>query len=290
MKASSSSIIVLAAAFVGCFSTTWAWSPVRHGRLPSPTTRSSSSREKNILFKTTLFATLDDQTTLVSFATGDNDDDNNDNNNMVTTTTVAANATAATQTINDRLLKEVEEQLGTGGGGGRNPRVQAFYKSLGIEDRMNKTPEEREAALEAARDLNGVNPLVAFGGALFALGGAYGLWLGTGMLAEFFVMHPVDTVDAPYFVQRASAVVRNVAMGMSSLASGFFGVTGVGLLLLSVRVGYGVLTGELDPTPFTPKKVLMENYLEENNDNNLDLSNVWDLMMGGTGRRRRRRK
>ena len=71
-----------------------------------------------------------------------------------------------------------------------------------------------------------------------------------------------------YFVIRSAQVVRNVAMGLISLASGFFGVTGLGIFLLGVRVAYGVTTGELDPTP-----------IKQNQKEKVDMPNVWDLML-----------
>ena len=43
-------------------------------------------------------------------------------------------------------------------------------------------------------------------------------------------------------------------MGVSSLASGSFGVIGLGIFLLGLRVAYGVATGELDPTPIKQPK------------------------------------
>ena len=63
-------------------------------------------------------------------------------------------------------------------------------------------------------------------------------------------------------------------MGILSLASGFFFVTGLGIFLLGVRVAQGVASGELDPT----RKSVEEEVV---------LPNVWDLMMMGKKPRRR---
>jgi hypothetical protein len=130
-----------------------------------------------------------------------------------------------------------------------------------------------QAALEQARDLNGVNPVVALVGGCFALAAAAGLWYGTGQLGNFFSLHPVDS--EVYFVIRTAQVVRNIAMGLISLASGFFGVTGVGIFLLGVRVAYGVMTGELDPTPIV-----------QNKSDKTDMPNMWDLMLNKRPTRR----
>lgn len=181
---------------------------------------------------------------------------------------------AATGTVNERLLAELEQVADKEKYGARSP----MGKKLGLESfRSSKTDQEREAAIQEARNLNGVNPIVAIGGSLFALAAAAALWWLTNYLAEFFALHPVDS-DV-YFVSRVSAVFRNVAMGLVSLASGFFGVTGLGILLLGLRVAYGVATGELDPTP-----------LKKNKEDQVELPNVWDLMLNKKPDRRRNRK
>ena len=128
---------------------------------------------------------------------------------------------AATSTVNERLMQEIQSQSDT----------QKYGKSdLFAEFRSKKTEEERRASIEEAKDLNGVNPLVCIGGAAFAWVCAGGLWLFTTYLGVMFASHPVDT-DV-YFIQRTVGVFRNVVMGLSSLASGFFGVVGFGILKL----------------------------------------------------------
>ena len=64
--------------------------------------------------------------------------------------------------------------------------------------------------------------------------------------------HPLET-DL-YFAQRLADVFRNAVMGVSSLASGFFGIIGLGIFVLGLRVAYGVATGEVDPTPIKQPK------------------------------------
>ena len=100
------------------------------------------------------------------------------------------------------------------------------------------------------------------------------LWKATTVVGVFFALHPVES-DA-IFIQRTATVFRNVVVGLISLASGFFGVTGIGILLLAIRVGYGVVTGELDPTP-----IVSSNQSNKAGDDNMkvDMSNVWDMMM-----------
>ena len=100
-----------------------------------------------------------------------------------------------------------------------------------------------------------------------------GLWLLTQSFASYFALHPSDS-DV-YFVERVTLLSRNIIIGLSALASGFFGVTGIGILLLAIRVGYGVATGELDPTP------IVSNQSTTTSDDSMkvDMSNVWDMMM-----------
>ena len=61
-------------------------------------------------------------------------------------------------------------------------------------------------------------------------------------------------------------------MGMISLASGFFGVTGLGIFGMGVRVGYGVMTGELDPTPIKSRTAKAK-------ESSVDFGNMMNLMM-----------
>jgi hypothetical protein len=177
---------------------------------------------------------------------------------------------AATNTINERLMAELKEARGQEKGS-----KSSVGKKLGLDTfRSDKTEEEREAAIQEARNLNGVNPAVALAGSAFALAAAAGLWALTNFLAEYFVLHPIESDT--YAVERVTAVMRNVVMGIVALASGFFGVTGLGIFLLGVRVAYGVATGELDPTPIKKCK-----------QDEVEMPNVWDLMMNkkpGRGR------
>lgn len=175
--------------------------------------------------------------------------------------------------VNDRLLVELQQAAALEKSGIRNPSLKenrlmkaaSFFKS-------SKTDAERKAAIAEAQNLNGVNPVTTLFGSIFALLCAAGLWYATQSLAEYFALNPPDPNDA-YFVVRVTSVSRNVVMGLSALASGFFGVTGFGILLLALRVGWGVITGELDPAPPTPTRSTT------NSVDNFELDNVWDLML-----------
>lgn len=175
---------------------------------------------------------------------------------------------AAINTINERLLAELEEARNKEKYGSRSGS-----KRFRFELRPPKSDEEKRAAIEEARNLNGVNPVVTIIGAIVALAMAGGLWFLTNYLGEFFALHPVES--ELYIVERITAVFRNVVIGLVSLASGFFGVTGMGIFLLGARVAYGVVTGELDPTPI--KKKASEEPV---------MPNVWDLMLNKRPSRR----
>jgi Protein of unknown function (DUF3082) len=181
---------------------------------------------------------------------------------------------AQTGTVNERLMLELEEEKEKEKFGARSK----LGKKLGLSSfRSRKTDAERAAAIVAARDLNGVDPFVTVGGGIFALAAAYALWTATNFLAAFFGLHPVESDF--YFVERSAAVFRNVAMGLVSLACGFFGVTGLGIFLLGVRVAYGVLKGELDPTPIKKPK-----------SDEVEMPNIWELMTTTKPGRRGKKK
>lgn len=178
---------------------------------------------------------------------------------------------AQTGTVNERLMQELQDAKQKEKFGARSK----FKNFDGF--RSQKTDEEREAAIAAARNLNGVNPIVTTIGGLLALAAAFGLWNLTTMAAGFFSAHPV--VSDFYVVERLAAVFRNIVIGIISLATGFFGVTGLGIFLLGVRVAYGVATGELDPSPLPEQQKQKE-----------ELPNVWDLMLNKKPTRRNKKK
>eukprot|EP00563_Minutocellus_polymorphus_P002820 CAMPEP_0181032862 /NCGR_PEP_ID=MMETSP1070-20121207/6955_1 /TAXON_ID=265543 /ORGANISM="Minutocellus polymorphus, Strain NH13" /LENGTH=274 /DNA_ID=CAMNT_0023110261 /DNA_START=59 /DNA_END=885 /DNA_ORIENTATION=+ len=187
--------------------------------------------------------------------------------------TTDTSTTAATNTVNARLQAELAAASDAEKAGGKSrlaKQVKAAFKS-------ERTDEERQRSIEEARNLNGVNPLVAGGSGLVAFGGSFALWTATSFIADLFASNPVETDF--YTAARLSGVFRNVIIGLFSLASGFFGVIGLGLVLLGGRVAIGVLTGELDPTPIRKRK-----------DQEVEMPNVVDLMMNKKPGRRGGRK
>jgi Protein of unknown function (DUF3082) len=196
-----------------------------------------------------------------------------DNNNNANTN---AGDGVATNTINQRLLAELQqaeqkEKFGPRSSMGKKLRLVDGY------GRQRKTDEQIKAAIAEARDLNGVNPIVAIVGSFFALAVAAILWISTNKLGGWFIAHPPET--EVYFVMRTAQVFRNLVMGLISLASGFFGVTGLGIFLLGVRVAYGVAIGELDPTPIQKKSKNLGNTPDDLPTSAVNLGNMMDLMM-----------
>lgn len=226
---------------------------------------------KQQLFTTTgndaRFVTSNGQISLVLLheSMGGNNQGDETNKDDAAATDEIGVTTAATNTVNERLMNELQEATETEKFGAKGKR-RSLVDGYG---RRRKSDEEIKVAIAEARDLNGVNPVVAIVGSFFAFGVAGALWIGTNKLGTYFASHPPET--EVYFVQRTAQVFRNVVMGMISLASGFFGVTGVGIFSMGVRVAYGVATGELDPTPIknrsTPAK------------KSVDVGNMMDLMM-----------
>eukprot|EP00977_Amphora_coffeiformis_P029402 scaffold40415_cov168-Amphora_coffeaeformis.AAC.1 len=155
---------------------------------------------------------------------------------------------ASTRTVNERLLAELQQAADKEKYGNRSELTKKFSLDM---FQSTKTDEERRLAIEEARNLNGVNPVVTGVASVVALAAAFGLWIATTKLGVFFATHPVDSDW--YVVQRSTAVFRNVAVGLVSLAAGFCGVTGLGIGLLTGRVAVGVVKGELDPTPLPTK-------------------------------------
>ena len=211
-----------------------------------------------------------------------NNNNNNINSDDQRSTTIVASfgadggsgsgGGAATNTVNERLMSEIQASLNKEKYGS-STKTREYFK----EFRSQKSDVERQRSIDEARDLNGVNPLVCIGGAGFAWLCAGGLWWLTTFLGTLFALHPVND-DSIYFVQRMASVFRNVIVGLSSLASGFFGVVGVGIFLLGVRVAYGVMMGELDPTPIKRPK-----------SEEIVMPDVWGLMMGKKPDRRGKR-
>lgn len=94
-------------------------------------------------------------------------------------------------------------------------------------------------------DLNGIPPLKPFLFSAVALCMCLLSWQAAVFLAQHFAVQLLNSDIYP--LQRASVVSRNLLVGITTLAAGFSGVVGVGLLGLGAQVAWGVSRGELDP-------------------------------------------
>jgi len=199
-------------------------------------------------------------------------------------------APAKTNTVNTRLAAELEQAMGSKGAqfvpaatqdkseGGTAPSEPGKLFKMLSTDGKGKTEEQRQKRIDEARDLNGVNPAVAAIGSASALAVGFLIWQATISVSTFFAMHPVDT-DI-YTLQRLSGLFRTVVVGATALASGFFGVCGLGLAGLAVKVAAGIAAGELDPTPIVKKRTGIEIVRGERAEGDVGVPNILDLMMG----------
>mmetsp|Transcript_23418 Transcript_23418/g.42274 ORF Transcript_23418/g.42274 Transcript_23418/m.42274 type:complete len:245 (-) Transcript_23418:57-791(-) len=133
--------------------------------------------------------------------------------------------TALSQRLRTRLAKEIAAQ---------ETQVQAV------------PTEDQKRIVQQDVDLNGIDPVTCIFGSIPTAGLSWGFWEFTGKAAEWFVNHPVETDFYP--AQRFNFVFQAAVVGLSSLAAGIFGFTALGIFLLGLRVSFGALTGELDPS------------------------------------------
>lgn len=124
-------------------------------------------------------------------------------------------------TPNARIMKQVQETM----------------DRLGVSE----TPPA-PAPLRRPIDISSVNPANAFLGAAGAAICSYAAWYMLNSTVRFAVMHPMD--EQVYIVQRVTVVIRTALVSLFALASGFSGVTSLGLTLLGLRTSYAAITGE----------------------------------------------
>ena len=128
-------------------------------------------------------------------------------------------------------------------------KSSSTFGSMTIEDLKKRMipleNAEGKPLPQRTEDLNGINPLVPllFSSIPFAMAFA-GYKVSSYLTANFAVQFLTSDI---YTLQRISIVARNVLVGMTTLATTFCGVIGLGLFILGVTVGVGVLKGELDP-------------------------------------------
>jgi len=132
-------------------------------------------------------------------------------------------ARAKTGTVNKRLMNVIDAELKV------------------VRDNQ---PEEATPLSEDDTDLNGINPIQPLGAAVFAAFISFLFWRITFGLANTLNNVHLDTDFYP--AKRVFGIASTAFVGITALGAGVIGVTAIGLLGLTVRVIFGIVTGELD--------------------------------------------
>jgi hypothetical protein len=100
---------------------------------------------------------------------------------------------------------------------------------------MEQTPDTLTAANNITPAGTPVpTPIQCISGAVVAGGIAFVLYLLTGTIAHYFATKGVHSDNLT--VQRLSAAVRTLIIGMSALGAGIFGLSAVGLFGLGIQL------------------------------------------------------
>lgn len=149
----------------------------------------------------------------------------------------------------DQLKKRAQEAAKLNARYEANSKKSATFGSMTVEDlkrRMIKLENSEGKPLpKRTEDLNGINPLIPLVSSIVPFGMTYlGFQLSAYLTANFAIQFLTSDI---YTLRRVAIVARNVLVGMTTLATTFSGVIGVGLFTLGVAVAVGVLKGDLDP-------------------------------------------
>lgn len=136
--------------------------------------------------------------------------------------------------------------------------VSATFGSLSVDDlktRMTKIDATKTRGTgkwkdlpSRPEDLNGINPIIPLLFSAFPALMAYAGWRASSYLTANFAIQFIDSEIYP--VQRLAIVLRNVVVGITTLATGFTGAIGLGLFAMGIAVAIGVMKGELDPNKY----------------------------------------
>lgn len=105
---------------------------------------------------------------------------------------------------------------------------------------MSDVPQATESTTETASEASPpsgtkqVTPLRCLIGAILAGGLSYLLYLMTSAIALSFATHKIQSTSL--VVQRVSAAVRTLVVGMSTLGTGVFGLAAIGLFALAIQL------------------------------------------------------
>lgn len=103
---------------------------------------------------------------------------------------------------------------------------------------MSDSPSPTESVTlspeQADSDRAKLTPLRCVTGSLIAATLAYAMYWMTSAIAHSFAAHKIQSANQ--IVQRISAAVRTLVVGMTSLGTGVFGLAAIGLLALAVQI------------------------------------------------------
>jgi len=166
------------------------------------------------------------------------------------TATKAEDSANASAEPLENVPEEMEEFKTSGSALSRRLRARLVKEIAEQETQVQAVPtEDQKRIVPQDVDLNGIDPATCIFGSIPTAGLSYGFWTFTGKAAEWFVTHPMETDFYP--AQRFQIVFQAAVVGLSSLATGIFGFTALGIFLLGLRVTAGAMTGELDPSKKT---------------------------------------
>ena len=188
----------------------------------------------------------------LSLASNDNNNDNI-NDNLLTYKEASDQPKFGVKKLETNKL--ISSQLKTTSSSSINPsdktKTSATFGSLTIDDLRKKmikidNNDTFKPLPVRTEDLNGINPFIPLLSSIIPFIFAYlGFQLSAYLTAHFAVGFLASDI---YTLQRIAIVVRNIVVGISTLATAFSTIIGFGLLALGVTVGVGVIKGELDPT------------------------------------------
>ena len=189
----------------------------------------------------------------LSLASNDNNIDNINDNNLLTYKETSDQPKFGVKKLETNKL--ISSQLKTTLSSTINPsdktKTSATFGSLTIDDLKKKmikidNNDTFKPLPVRTEDLNGINPFIPLLSSIIPFIFAYlGFQLSAYLTAHFAVSFLASDI---YTLQRIAIVVRNIVVGISTLATAFSTIIGFGLLALGVTVGVGVIKGELDPT------------------------------------------
>lgn len=100
------------------------------------------------------------------------------------------------------------------------------------ESNVPSTSPPTPAATTA--DVQPLTPQRCVVGSVIAGGLAYAMYLMTSNIAQSFATHKIQSTSL--IVQRISAAVRTLVVGMTTLGTGVFGLAAIGLLALAMQL------------------------------------------------------